>query len=174
MGWNVPVLPKSSPISRSFAISYSANAPFSTVDSALVDAPTHTPSASRAVLPPGSLAAHTSADDRLFYLPALPPVDSIPSPPHQYSARLCAAYSSRSLALPTSPLVLDNDNTLPTPDAIAASSTTLRSLLYSARPPTLPARTTCELQRNLAGPEIAAGFELRQTAPLWPLQQPFF
>src|SRR5262249_38973815 len=86
-------------------------------------------------------------------------------PPHPFLAKC---------QLASVPPDADSDTSAPTLDASAATTTSARSLLHHARQPTPAARTTCEFHHNLAGHQIAAGFECCQTAPCPLIRPPLF
>ena len=135
----------------------------------------HSPSASHAQSPraPTAVSGHRDAQ------PAEPvraaaQAGATPLLSPWRAGRLLSAWSVRSAAPAPSRRVLGNDNTEPTPDASAASSTSRGSPVRCARPPRPTARTTGEFHHSLAGREIAVGFEGRQTARWWLIPQPLF
>jgi hypothetical protein len=75
--------------------------------------------------------------------------------------------------LPHAPVVA-HANSAPRLDASAATTTSVGSSLRCARRPRPTARTSAVSPHNLAGLEIAVGFEGRQTARFHPFRQPLF
>jgi len=164
--------------SASFAIAY---APFGREESAMAMHSKHIPSASDAQLPPQSHVGRSCRVGRFAsHLVRVASGVAIPS----RQARLSHLHPAHSLlapfrllesrALRFAPPGVDSDSNAPRPDASVAKSTSARLPLHSARRARPTARTGDEFHHNLAGLEIAAGFERSQTAGRHRILPPLF
>ncbi len=141
----------------------------------MVSAATHSPFAShrRSPPPPAAASSHRDGQHGVWAEAAAQGASTAP-PLRRWTGLLRSVWSACSLALARSLHAVDNDNSAPRPDASAASSTSAGAPLRRARRPRLTARTDGEFPHNLAGPEIAAGFELCQAARSHPIPGPLF
>ena len=154
---------------------------FATEENRMVGVASRSPFASRRRSPPAPAADRGHRGARhVAAAVAMGRGDSRPPPSHP-SARLLAGLLPLLEVLllahrapPAHASVVDNGNSVPRLDASAAKKTIPVSPLHYARQPRPTARTAAGSPHNLAGLEIAVGFEARHTARPLPFLQPLF
>src|SRR5262245_35705544 len=141
------------------------------------DCAIHNPFPSHARLPRAPAAASDRRGAQLAELVVAMARAAARPPPAHASRRPAGPAAPRPMASGAHlryPDAVGNGNSVPMPDASAATLTSAELPLHCARPPRPTARTGGEFRHSLVGSEIAVGFETRQAALAWPSRRPLF